>query len=157
MKRMLCTIAAAALLLAVNVASQPQNSGSAAAGPANAVAEQEKTAGEQAQVKVIEVTAKKYEYTPGEIHVKKGTRVQLKIRALDRTHGFRIALYPEGAAENGPAGLRFDQQQDSWKLEKQQERVIEFVAERAGTYPFKCSIVCGFGHRGMKGKLVVEE
>lgn len=108
-------------------------------------------------VQVIAVTAKKYEYTPGEIHVKKGIRVQLKIRALDRTHGFKINLYPEGVGQSGMPGLRFESPQNSWKLEKDQERVIEFVAERAGTYPFKCSNFCGFGHMGMKGKLVVEE
>jgi len=89
--------------------------------------------------------------------VKKGTRVQLKIRALDRTHGFKISPYPEGAAKDAQPGLRFAEQQDSWKIEKEQERVIEFVAERAGTYAFKCSVFCGLGHGGMKGKLVVEE
>ncbi len=126
-----------------------------------AAARQEGAAGTPEPVKVIEITARKYEYTPGEIHVKKGTRVQLRVRALDRTHGFRLALYPEGAAESGPLGLRFDQHQekpqDNWKIERDQERVIEFVAERPGTYRFKCSVFCGLGHRGMKGALVVEE
>ncbi len=111
--------------------------------------------GETAQV--IAVTAKKYEFNPGEIHVKKGTKVQLKFRALDRTHGFKIQLYPEGAEEKGPPGLRFTDPQESWKLEKEQDRMIEFVPERAGTYAFKCAAFCGFGHRGMKGKVVVEE
>jgi len=109
------------------------------------------------QVKVIEMTAKKYAYTPSEIRVKKGTRVQLKIRATDRTHGFKIALYPEGAGESGAPGLKFDPQQDNFKLAKNEERVIEFVAERAGSYPFKCSVFCGLGHSGMKGLLIVEE
>ena len=109
------------------------------------------------QVKVIEMTAKKYAYTPSEIRVKKGTRVQLKIRAIDRTHGFKIALYPEGASESGGPGLKFDPQQDNFKLAKNEERVIEFVAERAGSYPFKCSVFCGLGHSGMKGLLIVEE
>ncbi len=130
-----------AFLLAGNLAGQQQN-------PATPAAQ---------QVQTIEMTAKKYEYTPGEIRVKKGARVQLKIRALDRTHGFKISLYPEGAAESGTPGLRFEPPQDNWKLEKEQERVIAFVAERAGTYPFKCSNFCGLGHRGMKGKLIVEE
>ena len=144
------TIGVVALLLAGSVASQPQN-------PSRATSAQDNAAVGQATVKVIEVTARKYEYTPSEIRVKKGTRVQLKIRALDRTHGFKISLYPEGAGEKGQPGLRLTEQQDSWKIEKGQERVIEFVAERAGTYPFKCSVFCGLGHRGMKGKLVVEE
>ena len=110
-----------------------------------------------APVKVIEMTAKKYDYTPSEIRVKKGTRVQLKIRATDRAHGFKIALYPEGSGESGGPGLKFDPQQENWKLAQNEERVIEFVAERAGNYPFKCSVFCGLGHSGMKGMLIVEE
>ncbi len=109
------------------------------------------------QVKVVEMTAKKYEYSPSEIRVKKGARVQLKIRATDRSHGFKIALYPEGAGESGAAGLKFDPPQENFKLGEKEERVIEFVAERAGNYPFKCSVFCGLGHSGMKGLLVVEE
>ena len=141
----------------VNLSSQPPSWVGGVTQQAIATAKQEGTAGEQAHTKVIEMTARKYEYTPNEIHVKKGAPVQLKIRALDRTHGFKIALYPAGAGESGPVGLRFAEPQDNWKIEKDQERVIEFVAERAGTYPFKCSVFCGLGHRGMKGTLVVEE
>jgi len=102
------------------------------------------------------MAAKKYKYTPGEIRVKQGTRVQLRIRALDRTHGFKIRLFPDGSPESGQPGLRFFQPRESWKLEKNQERIIEFVAERPGTYTFRCSMFCGFGHGGMSGKLIVE-
>lgn len=125
----------------------------------NAAAKPEGATGTVEPAQAFEITARKYEFTPNEIHVKKGTRVQLKIRALDRTHGFRLALYSEGAVGSGPLGLRFDQEgsQDNWKVEKGQERLVEFVAERPGTYRFKCSVFCGLGHRGMKGALVVEE
>ncbi len=146
------TVALAVFFLGGNLAGQPLSLGDTTARRVNSSARPENATGDQAQAKVIELTAKKYEYSPAEIHVKKGTRVQLKIRALDRTHGFKINPYPEGAAENGQPGLRFTEQQDSW-----QERVIEFVAERTGTYLFKCSVFCGLGHRGMKGQLVVEE
>jgi cytochrome c oxidase subunit 2 len=105
----------------------------------------------------IAVTAKKYEFAPPEIHVRKGARVRLKVRALDRTHGMEFKLYPDGGEKSGPPGLRFAAAQQNWKLEKDREREIEFVAERAGTYSFKCSVFCGFGHGGMKGKLIVEE
>jgi cytochrome c oxidase subunit 2 len=46
--------------------------------------------------RVIEVSAKKYEFTPAEIHVKKGERVELKIHSADQTHGIKIDMYPEG-------------------------------------------------------------
>ncbi len=107
-------------------------------------------------VQVVEMTAKKYEYSPDEIRAKKGTRVQLKIRATDRTHGFKIRLYPEGAPEKGEPGLRMVDNQNNFKLEKNLEITIEFVAERPGTYLFRCSVFCGMGHRGMSGKIIVE-
>ena len=107
-------------------------------------------------VHVVEMTAKKYAYSPEEIRVKKGTRVQLKIRATDRTHGFKIRLYPEGTPEKGEPGLRMADNQNNFKLEENQERTIEFVAERPGTYIFRCSVFCGMGHRGMNGKVIVE-
>jgi len=107
-------------------------------------------------VQVVEMTAKKYAYSPEEIRVKKGTRVHLKIRATDRTHGFKIQLYPEGTPEKGEPGLRIADNQINFKLEENQERTIEFVAERPGTYIFRCSVFCGMGHRGMNGKVIVE-
>jgi len=39
---------------------------------------------------VIRVTAKKFEYTPNEITVKKGVPVVLEITSLDRHHGFQL-------------------------------------------------------------------
>ena len=111
----------------------------------------------QQEARVIEVTATRYQFDPAEIRVKKGEKVQLKVRAVDRTHGLEFKLYPDGAREEGPTGLRFESDQHNWKLEKEQERVIELTAERAGTYTFKCSVYCGWRHLGMKGKLIVEE
>ena len=105
---------------------------------------------------VLEMTAKKYEFSPDEVHVKQGAHVQLKIRATDRTHGFKISLYPEGAPEKGEPGLRMAGGKNDFKLEENQEQIVEFVAERAGTYEFQCSVRCGLGHGHMKGKVVVE-
>lgn len=105
-------------------------------------------------VKVIEVSAKKYEYNPSSIHVKQGTKVQLRITATDHTHGFKIA--PDGSDKNGGPGLAFTSPQDCWKIEKGQSSTIEFVAQTAGTYSFKCCVKCGLGHGGMKGQLIVD-
>lgn len=87
----------------------------------------------------IRMTAKKYEYNPGEIHVKQGERVRLLITALDRKHGFQLE----------ELGIKTE-------LEKGKETVVEFTAARAGTFEFRCSVRCGWGHRRMKGQLVVE-
>ena len=110
----------------------------------------------EAPVFVFEMTAQKYDYTPDIVRVKPGTRVQLKIRAIDRTHGFKIRLYPEGSPEKGEPGLQMKDNQNEFKLEHNQERIIEFVALRPGTYVFRCSVFCGMGHRGMNGKVIVE-
>ena len=56
---------------------------------------------------VIEVTAKKYEYSSSPVHVKIGTKVQLKITATDHDHGFKISAVPDGGLPNGAAGLIF--------------------------------------------------
>ena len=87
----------------------------------------------------IRMTAKKYKYTPKEIHVREGERVRLIIKALDRKHGFQIK----------ELGIKT-------VLEKGKETVVEFVAARAGKFKFKCSVRCGWGHFRMKGKLIVE-
>lgn len=107
-------------------------------------------------VQVIEVTAKKYEYTPSPIRVKSGAKVQLKISALDRTHGFKINLYPDGADTKGDPGLLFSSKEDCFKIEKGTPTVVEFVARTPGTYSFHCCNRCGLGHGGMKGQLIVE-
>lgn len=105
-------------------------------------------------IKVIEVSAKKFEYNPSSIHVKQGTKVQLRITATDHTHGFKIVA--DGSDKNGKQGLAFTSPQDCWKIEKGQSSTIEFVAQTAGTYSFKCCVTCGMGHSGMKGQLIVD-
>jgi cytochrome c oxidase subunit 2 len=107
----------------------------------------------------VDVTAKTFEFAPSEIQVKVGERVQIKLHSADRAHGLKLDLYPEGASQDGPPGLVFDHPQGDAKVEKHKDRDIEFVAARAGTYDFKCSVQCsmGHGHERMTGKLIVEE
>lgn len=92
------------------------------------------------EVREIQMTAKKYEFNPNVITVKKGEQVKLIITALDRDHGFKLDAF----------GI-------NQKLKKGAPTTIEFTADKTGTFPFQCSEFCGLGHRKMKGKLVVEE
>jgi len=87
----------------------------------------------------IEVKAKKYEFDPAVIKVKQGDHVKLVVTATDRDHGIKIAAY------------NIEQ-----RLKKGEPTTIEFTADRAGTFPFECSVMCGLGHHKMKGELVVE-
>lgn len=88
----------------------------------------------------VQVTAKKYEFNPNLLTVKKGDHVKLIMTALDRDHGFKLEAF-----------------NINQKLKKGAPTTVEFVADKAGTFPFQCSDFCGLGHGRMKGKLVVEE
>jgi cytochrome c oxidase subunit 2 len=108
-------------------------------------------------VQVIEITAKKYEYSASPVHVKAGTKVQLKITATDHDHGFKIGSVPDGASSSDKSGLIFTSEQECWQLRKGETTTIEFLAEAPGTYSFRCCHTCGLGHKGMKGQIVVEQ
>jgi len=92
------------------------------------------------QVHEIQVTAKKYEFSPNPIRVKKGEPVKLIITATDHDHGFSLEAF-----------------HIKQKVKKGEPTTIEFTPDKAGTFPFKCSVFCGMGHGGMKGTLIVEE
>ena len=79
-------------------------------------------------VQVIEVSARKYEFTRNEMHLKKGTRVELKPRTADSAHGLQLNPYAEGARKDGNPGLLFDHPQGSAKVKKDQESIFEFVS-----------------------------
>jgi heme/copper-type cytochrome/quinol oxidase subunit 2 len=106
---------------------------------------------------VIQMTAKKYEFSPAQVHVKLGMKVQLKITAIDRDHGITIVPYPVGDGAFSPPGLAFTSTagSDGWRLKKHKETMIEFVARSPGTYNFNCSLLCGLHHGRMKGQLIV--
>jgi cytochrome c oxidase subunit 2 len=108
-----------------------------------------------ANVQVIEVTAKKYEFSPSPVRVKQGTKVQLKITATDHTHGFRITPVANGGGK-GNEGLVFSPFPGCVKIEEGHTETLEFVAKTPGTYAFSCCVHCGWRHRSMKGELIVE-
>ena len=87
----------------------------------------------------IQMTAKKYEFDPAVIKVKQGDHVKLVITATDRDHGIKLAAFNVNQ-----------------RLDKGVPTTVEFTADRAGTFPFECSLACGLGHRRMKGQIVVE-
>ncbi len=91
------------------------------------------------QVKEFTVTAKNWDFTPATITVNKGDRVRLKITSADVPHSFTLPDF------------KIDQ-----KLEPGIVATVEFTADRAGEFGFRCMVFCGSGHRGMKGTLVVK-
>jgi cytochrome c oxidase subunit II len=89
---------------------------------------------------VIKVTAKKFEYSPSTITVKKGVPVVLELTSLDRIHGFDCP----------GLGIRSD-------IDPGKTTTVEFTPQKAGTFPFHCDNFCGAGHEGMKGTIIVTE
>ena len=90
---------------------------------------------------VIKVTAKKFEYSPNEIRIKKGVSVVLEFTSLDRVHGFTIPDL---------GGVRAT-------IEPGKATRVTIMAPKAGTYEFHCDLFCGEGHEGMTGKIIVED
>lgn len=88
----------------------------------------------------FDVTARQFEFNPATITVTKGDTVTLNITSEDVVHGFSIPDFDVNEA-----------------LTPGKTTTVQFVADKAGTFSFACSIVCGSGHSTMKGQLVVEE
>lgn len=91
------------------------------------------------EVKEFTMTAKKWEFSPSTITVKKGDAVKLSITSIDVAHGFGLNDF--GIKE---------------RLEPGKTTNIEFVADKTGTFTFFCSVFCGDGHGEMTGTLIVE-
>ena len=89
---------------------------------------------------VIRITAKRFEYSPNEIRLKKGVPVVLEFTSLDRLHGFSC---PD-------LGIRTD-------IPPGKTSRVRVVPDKVGTFPFHCDIFCGEGHEDMTGKFVVTD
>jgi len=89
---------------------------------------------------VIKITAKKFEYSPNEITVKRGVPVTLEFTSLDRVHGFNCM----------DLGIRTD-------IIPEKVNRVHFMPQKLGTFEFHCDIFCGEGHEDMTGKIIVVE
>ena len=90
--------------------------------------------------RVIVITAKRFEFSPKEITLKKGETVKLLLKSEDVTHGF--FLRPLGIDTDIPAGATAE---------------ITVTPHEVGRYRAICDHFCGAGHGGMKMTIVVEE
>ncbi len=97
-------------------------------------------AAEQAPVKRVKMYARSWKWAPDEIRVKLGTRVIIDFISEDASHGFQIKAYKIKVS-----------------LPQDKRAQIEFVADKVGTFPWRCSRPCGDGCPKMTGKLIVME
>jgi cytochrome c oxidase subunit 2 len=91
--------------------------------------------------RVIEITAERFAFTPSEIRVKAGTRLEIRLESDDTAHGFRIV------------GTDVD-----IELPKRGRGVATVMFQpKAGRYTFECSNLCGAGHEFMRGVIIATE
>jgi len=92
----------------------------------------------QPKEKVIKMTAKRFDYTPGHLTLKKGEPVILELTTLDVMMGFNL---PD-------LGVRADIIPD--KVTR-----VRLVPDKTGTFTFLCDIFCGAKHEEMNGTITV--
>jgi cytochrome c oxidase subunit 2 len=88
----------------------------------------------------IEVSVKKFGYTPAEITVKKGEPVVLVLTTEDVSHG-----------------LKFKELNLNTKIEKGKPAELTFTPDKVGDFVGHCSVFCGSGHGSMTLTLHVTE
>jgi cytochrome c oxidase subunit 2 len=97
---------------------------------------------QDADVRVFEVIARRFEFEPATIEVTEGEKVRLLVRSADGPHGVEIKQFkvkkavPRAKPGDSPV-------------------TIDFVASTPGTFPILCSEYCGTGHKDMTGTLTV--
>ena len=97
-------------------------------------------AGLAQDARVIEIAAERFTFTPSEIRVKAGTRLEIRLESDDTAHGFHIL------------GTDVD-----IELPKRGRGVATVNFQpKAGRYTFECSRVCGAGHEFMRGVIIAE-
>ncbi len=92
---------------------------------------------ETGNVITVKMDAKMFAFLPNEIRAKKGDLVRLTITSIDVPHTFTLPAY--GIDQKLPVG---------------QDVVIEFIADKVGTFSFSC-MMPGHADKGMKGTLIV--
>jgi len=88
--------------------------------------------------KFIKITAKRFNYTPGEVKLKKGVPVILEFRTQDVFMGFNLPDF----------GVRAD-------IVPGKVTRLRLVPDKTGTFVFLCDVFCGSGHEEMNGKITV--
>lgn len=90
------------------------------------------------QERTFRVDARQYAYSPSEIKVNAGDTVKIQLVSTDVVHG----LYVDGY-------------NISIEADPGQARTLTFIADKPGSFRFRCNVTCGAMHPFMIGKLTV--
>ncbi|WP_263381609.1 cupredoxin domain-containing protein [Granulicella arctica] len=88
----------------------------------------------------VEITAKRFTFSPAEITLKKNEQVTILLTSEDVDHG-----------------LKFKDLNIVLKVKKGQTSETSFTPTQAGTFVGQCAMFCGSGHGSMKMTLHVTE
>jgi cytochrome c oxidase subunit 2 len=92
----------------------------------------------QAAPRRVEIDAKRFTYSPGEITLKKGEPVILVVKSEDVAHGLRIR-----------------ELNINLKVKAGGTAEVQVTPDKTGDFTAHCSVFCGEGHGGMAMKLHV--
>lgn len=90
------------------------------------------------QQRTFRIDARQFAYSPSELKVNAGDKVTIELVSHDVVHG----LYVDGynvSVEADPG----------------QTATLSFVADKSGSFRFRCNVTCGAMHPFMIGKLTV--
>jgi heme/copper-type cytochrome/quinol oxidase subunit 2 len=90
------------------------------------------------QERTFRIDAQQFAYSPSELKVNKGDQVTIELVSNDVVHGLYVDAY-NVSVEADPG----------------QTATLSFVADKAGTFRFRCNVTCGAMHPFMIGKLTV--
>ena len=88
---------------------------------------------------VVDVSAKRFEFTPKEIHLRAGEPVTIRLASTDRAHGLMVK----------ELGVDLDANEGA-------PDSVTITPTQPGTYPAICDHYCGSGHGNMRMTFIVE-
>lgn len=93
----------------------------------------------ESAVRTIRVVATNWSFTPSTINAQVGEKVKLEVVSVSGNHGIGVPVI----------GLDV-------KINEGQTVTVDLPTDKAGTFPFRCNVLCGEGHFDMMGAIVIE-
>ncbi|MFZ6646981.1 cupredoxin domain-containing protein [Undibacterium sp. TJN25] len=88
--------------------------------------------------KTIRISAKKFQFIPAEVKLKRGEEVILELSTQDVLMGFSLPDFKTRA-----------------DLVPGKTQTLRITPDKTGEFVFLCDVFCGSGHEDMSGKLIV--
>jgi heme/copper-type cytochrome/quinol oxidase subunit 2 len=90
------------------------------------------------QARTFRIDARQFAYSPSELKVNAGDKVNIELVSTDVVHGLYVDGY-DVSIEADPG----------------QTATLTFIADKPGSFRFRCNVTCGAMHPFMIGKITV--